>query len=548
MNAHVRRLLFVFALFSTLTGAAPKRPSIPVLGETLEVNIVNIDVVVTGKDGRRVRGLTKHDFVILENGKPREISNFAEYASPLPDGEIAQGASVDSPPAQPRTLLLFIERETKLQPPDAERFIESLRSTVRNTIRRGDAVGAVIWSDGGEVRVDFTDDLSKIDLVLDTLGRQLTGAQRRTPEQLVGEVEDIMNFELEIAARAEELDMAYSVSDRSIVTEHVGAMNALTELTRMKRKVNAINAAINSMASVEGKKVLLLATHRLGEIAGGDFYYEADPGADLLSQDVRTRFNTRSLIDSIVRNANAGGVTIYPVYPLGRPVKASPGGGEYLTVMNEMQSLQKLAAQTGGLEASGTAEMAALMRRVEDDLSDYYSLAYRIESSREDRKRDLVVKTKDPGLTVRSRRSYVEKSDETRMKDRLLAALVRTSNDSMFLIEAQLGDGKKKRGAKGQVPLQVRIPIGALTVVPENGTHVGVFSIFVIAGSGGDEVSALRRQTQRFAIPPADLPTAVSGHFTYDLDLVLNEKADRVAVGVLDEVSKSYAVLRLPLP
>jgi hypothetical protein len=314
----------------------------------------------------------------------------------------------------------------------------------------------------------------------------------------------------------------------------------------MKRKVNAINAAINSMASAEGKKVLLLATHRLGEIAGGDFYYEA--GEDLLSQDVKTRFNTRDLIDSIVRNANAGGVTIYPVYPAGRPVKSAAGGAEYLTVMNEMQSLQKLAKQTGGLEAAGTAELVTLMRRLEDDMSDYYSLAYRIDSSRDDRKRDIVVKTKDASLTVRARRSYVEKSDETRMRDRLMAALVRTSNDSMFLIEAQLGDSKKQRRAKEMVPLQVRIPIGALTVVPENGTHVGVFSVFVIAGAGGDEVSALRQHTQRFEIPPADLPKAVSGHFTYALDLVLNEKADRVAVGVLDEVSKSYAVLLLRQP
>ena len=542
MHVPVRRLLFALALLLTLTGAT-KRPQIPSLGETIDVSIVNVDVIVTDKDGRRVRGLTKSDFTILEDGKPRDISNFAEFASPLPDGEAAEGPAVDSPPAQPRTVLFFIERETRLQPFDAERFIDSLRDTMRSTIRRGDAGGIVIYSDTGQLRVDFTDDVEKLDLVLLTLRAELTGAQRKNPEHLVREVDDIMNFELEIAARAEELDMPYIVSDRSVVTEHVGNMNALTELTRMKRKVNAINAAINSMASAEGKKVLFLATHRLGEVAGGDFYYEA--GEDLLSTDVRTRFNTRDLIDTIVRNANAGGVTIYPVYPAGRPVKSSGGAGEYLTVMNEMASLQKLAKQTGGLEASGTAELVTLMRRMEDDMSDYYSLAYRIDSSRDDRKRDIQVRTKDPNLVVRARRSFIEKSDETRMRDRLMAALVRTSNDSMFLIEAQLGGAQKQRRDREKVPLQVRIPIGALTVVPENGTHVGVFSVFVIAGAGGDEISALRQQTQRFEIPPADLPKAVSGHFTYDLDLVLNEKADRVAVGVLDEVSKSYAVLRL---
>ena len=545
----MRRLLFAFLLLSTLTGAAPKRPQLPNLGETIEVNIVNIDVVVTDQAGNRVSGLAKSDFVILEDGKPRVISNFAEYASPLPTETAPRGMS-DPPPPQARTVLFFFERDTKLAPFDAERLVESLRSTVHSTIRQGDAVGMVIWGDANQVRVDFTDDLAKIDVVLDTLGRDLTGAQRKTPDQLVREVDDVMNFELEIAARAEELDIPYTVSDRSIVTEHVGAMNSLTELTRMKRKVNAINAAIDSMASAEGKKVLLLATHRLGEIAGGEFYFEADEDGEdggLLSQDVRTRFNTRGLIDSIIRNANAAGVTIYPVYPAGRPNSPSGGAGEYQTVMNEMQSLRRIAVQTGGLEAAGTAELVSLMRRVEDDMSDYYSLAYRIESSRADRKRDIVVKTTNPELTVRARRSYVEKSDETRMKDRLMAALVRTTSDSMFLIEAELGGAKKARGPKEQVPLQVRIPIGALTVVPENGTHVGVFSIFVMSGAGGDEVSAVRQQTQRFEIPPAELAKAMSSHFTYELDLLMNEKADRVAVGVLDELSKSYAVLRLPV-
>ena len=177
VHVPVRRLTLAVALLLTLTGATPKRPQIPSLGETIEVNIVNVDVVVTDKDGNRVRGLTKSDFTILEDGKPREISNFAEFASPLPDDEIADRPTVDSPPAQPRTVLLFIERDTKLPPFDAERFIDSLRDTVRNTIRRGDAAGVVIWADTGQVRVDFTDDVEKIDLVLEHAPRASSRAR-----------------------------------------------------------------------------------------------------------------------------------------------------------------------------------------------------------------------------------------------------------------------------------------------------------------------------------------------------------------------------------
>ena len=538
----MKRLMLAVAALVLVTAAAPRRGMIPSIGETIEVNIVNVDVVVTDRQGNRVRGLTKDDFLILDNGRPREISNFAEYTS----GEAGSVGVRDGEPApvQPRTVLLFLERN-KLQPFDADRMVESIREAARSTIRRGDAMGVVVWSPVKQVRVDFTDDMQKIEKMLDTLKKDFTGPQRDTPAELVADVDAIMNFEEEIAARALEFDMPYVMTDRSVVVEHVGAMESLSELTRMKRKVDAINASINTMASAEGRKILLLGTHRLGEIAGGEFYYEA--GEEFLSREVRDRHSTRNLIDSIVTNANAAGVTIYPFYPAGRPNKATANGSEYLTVMNEMESLTRLARQTGGVEASGAAEVVTLLRRVEDDISDYYSLAYRIDSKRGDRNRDVLVKAKNPAYVVRARRGYVEKSDETRMRDRLTAAMVRTTPDSMFQIEAQVGDAKNQKRTTETLPLQVKIPIGALTLVPENGTNVGAFSVFVVAGSGADDVSTVRKQTQGFEIPPADLAKAMTGHFTYDLDLVVDGKADRVAIGVLDELSKSYAVLRVPV-
>ena len=54
--------------------------------ETLDVNVVNIEVVVTDKQGQPVTGLTRDDFEIFEDGRKIELTNF--YAS---------GAAVDEP-------------------------------------------------------------------------------------------------------------------------------------------------------------------------------------------------------------------------------------------------------------------------------------------------------------------------------------------------------------------------------------------------------------------------------------------------------------------
>lgn len=545
VKAHIPRLLFATCLVFFLTGSTPDspgdRPALPVITETMQVNIVNVDVVVTRKDGTVVNGLTKDDFVLVENGQPREISNFAEYTGEATEAEKRRD------PSRARTIVFFVER-LRLPQFEKERFVDMLRTSARNVVRRGDSAAVVLWDGASTVRVEFTDDLDSIEALLTTLLHGgATRFQGEREETVRGSEIDEDERQRRVSVQQEGKTLSIAAAPSQAIIERYGDLETITEITRMKRRVNAINAAIQTMAGADGKKVLIVAAERLGEIGGGDRITE-DQGSDYSSQEFRARMSGGNLVDSVVRNANAAGVTIYPVYPGGRPVRLLSGGREYLTVIGEMASLQKVARETGGVEATGSGELATLLHTVASDMNAYYSLAYRIEATRADRKRQIMVKAKDPKLVVRSRRSYVEKSDQTRMKDRLMAALVRSTNDSMFSIEAQLGnprDGKQRR--VGRVPLQVRIPIGALTVVPENGTNVGVFSVYVVSGSGGEDISALRRQTQRFEISEADIANAVSGHFTYAVDLVVNQKADRIAVGVIDELSKSYGVARVTL-
>src|SRR5438874_9131425 len=51
------------------------------LVETIEVRVVNIDVVVTDRAGNPVHGLTKSDFEVFENRKPQTITNLYEVRS-----------------------------------------------------------------------------------------------------------------------------------------------------------------------------------------------------------------------------------------------------------------------------------------------------------------------------------------------------------------------------------------------------------------------------------------------------------------------------------
>src|SRR5258708_3216260 len=50
--------------------------------ETIEVRVINVDVVVTDKKGQPVSGLTRNDFDLFENGVKQEITNFIELSGP----------------------------------------------------------------------------------------------------------------------------------------------------------------------------------------------------------------------------------------------------------------------------------------------------------------------------------------------------------------------------------------------------------------------------------------------------------------------------------
>ena len=77
MNTAFRLSLYVLTA-AVLILPATSQP-VPQFGELLEVRLFNLDAVVTAKDGTPIRGLTKEDFIVLENNVPQEISNFSFY-------------------------------------------------------------------------------------------------------------------------------------------------------------------------------------------------------------------------------------------------------------------------------------------------------------------------------------------------------------------------------------------------------------------------------------------------------------------------------------
>jgi len=307
---------------------------------------------------------------------------------------------------------------------------------------------------------------------------------------------------------------------------------------------------------------MVLALHRFGLRAGFEGFAEtSDP---IFRRDLRVE----KLRQSVIRTANANGVTLYPLHPAGLTWTSHPDaeedrpnvlmmnsdgdlqrfGADNANLMNQTASFIELAKETGGLMAAGPSGIVDLLPRVVDDLESYYSLAYRVTPTGKDARRKVEVTARNRDYEVRSRRAVIEKSDDTQMDDRVAANLFQPLEHSVIPIQVETGTMKKTSKKRWSVPVVVRVPIGALTMRTGDARATGSFSVFI--GSGGEfgVISDVDHRTQEYAVPLGDLENARRSYFTYNVTIQVDELPDSISIGVRDDVSKEFGLARVPIP
>jgi VWFA-related protein len=354
----------------------------------------------------------------------------------------------------------------------------TMRKTLRNVIRAGDSAAVVFWDNHSSYMLQYFTD------DLTRLEAALTEVERQS---------------FGVAGSTDEMQT-----------------NAQFAVFRRDQKAAELKALMRSMAVADGRKIVILATN------DGGLYY----GSPNLYTD---RFR-----DALVRTANEHGITLYPIYP---------AGAEWTPISSVTTSaLEELAVETGGLTAAGSRNVVSLLPRIAEDLNAYYSLAYRTPVTGTTRSRGIAVHAKNRELTVRSRSEYVEKTDVTRMQDRVIANLYRPADGGSIALFVELGKIEKIGRARWSVPLRINLPVSALSV-GEDGA--GSFSVFLATGGVVGAISDVQQSTQRFSA--ADL-TPGQEHVTFEVTLTFNGATSVVSVGVFDAGSKDFGLKTVDLP
>jgi VWFA-related protein len=543
--------LAVLLLASTAASAAPKKQPPPEesFSDTVEVNVVNVEVFVTDAKGDFVPGLTRGDFQILEDGKPVEIANFyaAEVPAQAPEPQTAVAAPRTSTPGnrvpeeQRLYLVLFLDNRS-LTPVARNKLLPSIEGFVRNQLRRGDRVLVVSYDGPGSVNVrqSATGDPAAVLAALEQAARESAGGSQRLTElrQAIRIIDDINPA---IAGDISEAEMTIELYESARQQETRGALRALDEV-------------LSSLSGLPGRKALVYASGGLS-LNPGQGLWQALAG-QAIPPDV-TEDDASILLKRIGDRANASRITFYilGVPDAESPLSAARGEStwtpeqEAVERLNREQSLRIMAHATGGLAVMDPSQAVTLLDGMRRDLDHYYSLGYAPADRKQAGNHRIEVKVSRPGLQVRHRGSYQDSTRQERLGQQALAALILGKRAGNPLdVRVNFAGEKKKRKNQLEVTLTIAVPVSKLVLLPQDKVHQGKLTLLVGTRDEQGRTSDLTRIALPIQVPEGKMEAMLKQSVGYRTKLLLRPGPHRVVIAVRDEVGNVDSMLVSPYP
>lgn len=247
-------------LLSCVPALAADPPATPLnaatFGQSVEVNVVNVDVRVTDKSGNPVTDLKKKDFELLEDGKRVEISHFNAVA-----GGVTEGRQPGQPVGQEEgtvaagktaedtwTLVVYVDN-FNIHAGNRMRALRQLRETLGRLLAPGDRVMVATYDLGVKVLLPFTSDPAALD-------KTLTGIEKA-------------------AVHGPSIDLQRQQAFREIMTIQEASVTdpkpqacplriarpahdfAQTRRDEVLRSLGALTVLVNSLSGVPGRKAVL---------------------------------------------------------------------------------------------------------------------------------------------------------------------------------------------------------------------------------------------------------------------------------------------------
>ncbi|MEP7009300.1 MAG: VWA domain-containing protein [Acidobacteriota bacterium] len=555
--------LLVFTLCAAGSGVAQAKPAPPpaakpadkskpadvaggFIGETVNVSVVNVDVYVTDSKGNRVKGLNRDDFQIFEDGRPMAITNFFSMdegkpvttGAPLlvvPNGETPApapevSATLPNPEDQRLVLIVYVDN-VNLRPFNRNRVLKDLRVFLNTKLRRDDLMMLVSYDRSVHVRQQLTSDPSLIN-------SQLVAMEKISAQGT--------------SADSERRDALQRIEDAQGASEALGYARSYAEsqYNDLAFSIDALRDIVNGLAGMPGRKAVIYVSDGLQLIVGQDVYYAVqEKFKDTTGITESFDYDTSRRFRELTSTANANRVTFYTIDAAGLRGYSSisaenqtPGQGVFIDqiqIQNVQSSIRLMADETGGKTIFNTNAFLPGLEKIADDFRTYYSLGYSPQHSGDGRYHEIKVKLKKRGLTARNREGYRDKTAETQMNDGTLAALSFPFQSNPLGVDINFGTPTRRSDGFFVVPVDVRIPLGKLVMIPRETESEASARLFVAAQDSQGGVSEVQQAVVPIRIPNDEVPKIGQKYYTYTLSLLMRPGEQKVAVGLRDDVANT---------
>ncbi|HYC92120.1 MAG TPA: VWA domain-containing protein [Thermoanaerobaculia bacterium] len=568
---------FVLASFLSLSVLAQT-------SETINVQLTNLDVVVTDGRGARVGGLTKDDFEVLENGVRREITNLSEVRRG-PAGTEAGAASLGAP----RRILVAIDNRSIPQSA-RKRVVASLRQTVNQLLGGGgDRLMLVTISGSSKPRTGWTSDRAEIERVLTEIeqepaaarldeaeinnmfadmvsaaqgnvgGKRSATGPRRPSASSVSSSGNRGNNDMEADEAADPGSHRLGAAvDYNLILTRARAF-AGSRQNETKQTLGALATSLNQFqAAPGGRRLVVLVGGTMPLFAGADIFQRLDTALREMERHQRdtamsqrgasaslnspmtekTAFDMSKDVDALATAARLKGIAFYAVNPETNEKQlrdstgtyASAGVNDFAAANATTDGFYRLAIATGGESHIGRSPDVAF-GDIQRDLDTYYSLGYR-STAPVTPETKIVVKAKG-GLNARATIAQAAVSPEWQVADQVLSQhfTEAAANDLGINLVPEAGavgaDGSRK------MVVRVMIPFDKLVVTKEGSDYVCAFSVFVSVGdaTGGAQP---QQETRNFKWNAETVEKLRGKSIAYGVNLTVGAGRDRVSVGLLD--------------
>jgi VWFA-related protein len=506
------KLLHLVVAAALIPGAvSAQTPTVPAVRETVNVHLVEVPVTVVDRDGVPVRGLTRENFEVFDQGKRQKLASFdaIDFASP----EVMKTTSPLNPAARRSFLLLFDVSYSS--PLGRQKAQEAASDFITRGLSRRDlaAVGTIDVDRGFRLATSFTTDRT----LLAAAAANPQTINSHDPLQIAGNA--VMNdlaAQADLASRGgggggargdDEMasilrEMAKQESRMTDSNARAKAENQIQMLARIAQTLRHVPGRKQIIFFSEGFDPKLIQGHSLSNDEQGTWEAMSILGGLVYNIDNDQRYGSTAsltLLDQMARYFRGSDVVLHAIDIQGVRVQNDISKGSVEN--NSYESLHMLSVPTGGVVFKNSNNINADLGRMLRQQEVVYVLGFNAGTSLSGKFHDLKVKLANVpgGAKAFHRLGYYEAGNETGLERRLSTAEVILNDlpqDDLHV--AALAAAFPAGGGFAQVP--VVLEIGGRELAQEAGGKPLAAEVYLYAF---DEDGVVRdRVFQRLTIDP----------------------------------------------